>query len=558
MIYQKALRVGAFLASFLLFPAAAALAAGISDVVNEVSQSAYTDFLANRLYTHSGDNRGNGPQHDLARSYIFNTFAGLGLNPVLDPFQYNGSTYNNVVATLPGTVHPDEIYIIGAHYDSVNNPGADDNASGVAGVLEAASILARHRLGATVVFIAFDREEQGLIGSKAYANSHLDYTSGMVSLDMIAYNPSGGHHDKAWIYGRTASDPIKNDLAAAMAAYGNGITAEIGGDTPYSDHAPFEANGDQACLLIEHAVWDNPNYHKAVDTVDTAGYIDYAYGTKMTKSVVGWLATQADLVPTVNGTWKATASGSWNNPGNWNGGIPYYAGDTAAFTLETVAPAVVTLDSPAALSALSFNNTHGYALVPSAPGNRLTLSNAGAPVPLTVAAGAHSIAADLILNENLSVGTALGTALSISGSLTENAPGRSLIKTGPGDLILSGTNSYSGATDIQEGLLTLDGGDLADTSAISVAAGATFELAAGQAGVGVITGQGSTIVSGAAALSAPSITQDTLSIGSNPKRTPALPVPEPSVLLLLALAALSAACVFLGIRKVKPYPIAGG
>jgi autotransporter-associated beta strand protein len=532
------------IAALWLYPAIA-FAADVQDVVNEVSQSAYTSFLANRLYTHTGDNRGiGGAQHDLARSNIYDTFAGLGLNPVLAPFTYNGSTYYNVVATLTGTVHPSEIYVIGAHYDSVNNPGADDNASGVAGVLEAASVLARHRFDATVVFIAFDREEQGLIGSTAYADAHTaDDLRGMVSLDMIAYNPSGAHHDKAYVYGRTASNPIKNDLAAAIASYGGGIAAEIGGDEPYSDHAPFEANGDQACLLIEHAVWSNPYYHKAADSVDTAGYIDYAYGTKMTRSVVGWLATETDLIPTVHGTWKAAGGGAWSNPGNWDGGVPQYAGDTAAFGLQTVR-AEVTLDSDVTLSALTLNNAQGCSLAPAAPDAKLTLSNAGAPVPLNVTVGAHEIAADVVLADNLSVGVASGSALSISGDVTEANLGTSLTKTGDGDLILGGMNAYSGATDVQEGALILDGGDLADGSAVNVALGAALEVASGQPGLGVITGQGSTVVSGeSTALTAGSITQNTLSIGADPRRAACIPIPEPSALLLLALAALSAACV---------------
>ena len=75
------------------------------------------------------------------------------------------------------------------------------------------------------------------------------------------------------------------------------INPYVGGDKPSSDHAPFEARGFEACLLIEFKVWTNPHYHKATDAVDTDDYIDYEYATKMTRAAVGYLATQAGFVP---------------------------------------------------------------------------------------------------------------------------------------------------------------------------------------------------------------------------------------------------------------------
>lgn len=110
---------------------------------DQVSETSYRYFLGDNqgvegiLYTHAGDDRGYGPEHDLARDNIAAQLESYGLSVVLEPFYYGG-TYYNVVATKLGTVYPDQEYIVGAHYDSVSNPGADDNASGVALVLEAA------------------------------------------------------------------------------------------------------------------------------------------------------------------------------------------------------------------------------------------------------------------------------------------------------------------------------------------------------------------------------------------------------------------------------------
>src|SRR5262249_4191846 len=75
----------------------------------------------------------------------------------------------NVVATLRGTVNPEIVYVISSHYDSVEaGPGADDDSSGTAALLEAARVLAGHPLPATVVFASMTGEEGGLLGSREF------------------------------------------------------------------------------------------------------------------------------------------------------------------------------------------------------------------------------------------------------------------------------------------------------------------------------------------------------------------------------------------------------
>jgi len=272
--------------------AAATLA--VQDVVDQVSQTTYTHYLDGMLYTHLGDNRGlGGPEHDPARDNIFDHFTALGLDTSLHGFTYNGETYYNVVGVHTGTTRPGDIYIVGAHYDTVGTPGADDDASGTAGVMEAARVLSGYDFEATFVFIAFDREEQGERGSTAYAQDHSgDNILGMISLDDIAHNLLG--QNAADIYGRAASDPVKHALAEAMALYG-GITTTINGTLDSSDHAPFEWQGFQACWLLEE--WGNPYAHTADDSVDTVGYIDYTYATNMVRGTIGYLATAAVVVP---------------------------------------------------------------------------------------------------------------------------------------------------------------------------------------------------------------------------------------------------------------------
>jgi acetylornithine deacetylase/succinyl-diaminopimelate desuccinylase-like protein len=276
----------------------------VLDVVNQVSQTSYTDYLEDWLYAWAGDNRGYGVDHDPARDNIAAAFLAFGLTPIvasptpyLDPFTYNSTTYYNVVGMLPGAVHPDQYFVVGAHYDSVNNPGADDDASGVAGVLEAARVLSQYQFEYSLVFIAFDREEQGLFGSSAWAAEHsTDDILGMVSLDMIAYNATATP-DQMAIY-TVSGNPnvVTQGLVDSFALYGNGVTASFLGMMGYSDHVGFSAQGFPSALLIERGVWGNPYYHTQQDSL-TTGYLDYEYATNVTRAAVGFLATDGGLVP---------------------------------------------------------------------------------------------------------------------------------------------------------------------------------------------------------------------------------------------------------------------
>ena len=107
------------------------------------------------------------------------------------------TTVVNVLATLPGVTDPERVYVIGGHYDSRNGdgadgerdaPGANDDGSGTAAMLEACRLLAGSEFAATIVFAAFDGEEQGLLGSGALARSMAERKSnvdGMITNDIV-------------------------------------------------------------------------------------------------------------------------------------------------------------------------------------------------------------------------------------------------------------------------------------------------------------------------------------------------------------------------------------
>lgn len=291
---QYVLGLSGLVATVLVTPAVASEIGQL--VADQVSITSYQHILDDLLYTHDGNNRyaPDGPDHDPARANILVTFESFGLPVVEEGFEYSGSPGYNVIATQVGTLYPDSYFLIGAHYDSASTPGADDNGSGVAGVLEIARVLSAHPSEYTIKYVAFDAEERGLKGSTAYVNAHgADDILGMISLDMIAYDV--GTYS-AEIKGKAATTPIRNALLEAVLLYGGELTAETVIESyPGSNHGPFENANYQACELIEDDHGSNPCYHQACDSVDTPDYISYPFAADMARSVAGFLADHARI-----------------------------------------------------------------------------------------------------------------------------------------------------------------------------------------------------------------------------------------------------------------------
>jgi hypothetical protein len=267
------------------------------EIAGQIDAANYQHYLDDLLFTHYGDDRGpDGPEHDLARDNIAATFESYGFEVELLPCYSPGApddTGYNVVATKLGALWPERQYVIGAHYDSVGNPGADDDASGVAGLLELARVYSQFDIGCTLKLIAFDAEETGLWGSRRYASEHVtDDIRGMIQLDMIAWD-----YLQYKVMIRAANDDTPSflyDLDLAVDEYGGDLVASVGSPLDWSDHASFADQGFAACLLIEHRMDLNPCYHQSCDSVDEPDYISYDYASDIVRSVAGYLA---DVIP---------------------------------------------------------------------------------------------------------------------------------------------------------------------------------------------------------------------------------------------------------------------
>jgi len=237
------------------------------------------------------DMQGRGPSTpggEKARAYIVSRFEEMGIAAPamgrLQPFQATsrrGATVNgvNVLGVIPGTRRGDRYIVVTAHYDHVGAPdgvihnGADDNASGVATMLALAAELKRRAPEHSVIFVAFDAEESGLLGAKHFVEAPpvpLESIALNLNFDMTARAETDS---KLWVTG-TYQHPSFRPLLEGIAPVG-GISLAFGKDTPQdtgannwveaSDHgAFFRANVPFLYLGVEF----HPDYHQPTDDVE--------------------------------------------------------------------------------------------------------------------------------------------------------------------------------------------------------------------------------------------------------------------------------------------------
>ncbi len=232
----------------------------------------------------------------------------------------------NLIAAIEGDVDPNRVFVVGAHFDTVSDtPGADDNASGVAAVLEIARVLAGRRSDYTIHLVFFALEEVGMDGSETYAQTASAEgvnVIGMVSLDMIAYtcdtpgcqivipeipgclsfeNPIPDVGTFIGAVSNTASADLLADFAVRARRQVPALEVETGTvagvgecfpDSRRSDHKSFWDEGFPAMVLSDGAEARNPHYHQASDTLET---LDLAFATNVARAAMVSAAIDAHL-----------------------------------------------------------------------------------------------------------------------------------------------------------------------------------------------------------------------------------------------------------------------
>jgi hypothetical protein len=251
-------------------------------------------------YTISTRQTYSGTPIQKAGRYIGQRMENLGLG--VEYYVWNNDTNPNVIGELAGMVHPDDIFIIGAHLDDVTGtPGADDNASGSVATMLAADILSQYQWGCTLRFAFWTGEEQGLLGSAAYAQhaaSLGENIVGYLNLDMIAYNTIGSDPGIDLVYNPTmpTTQALAQLFADVVSAYDLNLTPELrtslGGG---SDHQSFWDQGYTSILAIEDQGDFNPYYH---GPSDTPAHTDLGYFAEFVKASLGTFAHMSGcLIP---------------------------------------------------------------------------------------------------------------------------------------------------------------------------------------------------------------------------------------------------------------------
>ena len=254
-----------------------------------------------------------------AAVYIRKTLEDAGYAVSVQPFTSRGLTVNNIEAVLPGHGAADESIVAGAHYDSVvGSPGANDNASGVAALLELARLLAGTALPRSVRFVAFANEEAPFfygdeMGSKRYAaraRAQGERIAAMLSLETIGYytdQPASQRYPfpfnlfypdtgnfigfvgdlSSWRLVRRATGAFR----ASTAFPSEGVAApRATKGVHWSDHWSFWEAGYPAIMVTDTALYRYPHYHAATDTPDKLDYEGLARVTGGLAEVIAALA----------------------------------------------------------------------------------------------------------------------------------------------------------------------------------------------------------------------------------------------------------------------------
>lgn len=264
----------------IIKPEAQAVNRGVQSNVDAISQSTYSSYLAslvNFLTRHSLSSR-----YSSVAAWAVDQLRSSNYHVELSPINIGrGDSYNVVADHLGSEIGVRKQVIVTAHLDSVNlaggreapAPGADDNASGAAGVLEIARVLAGHSAKNDLRFILFGGEEQGLYGSEQYVSElsedERNRIIAVINMDMVAtlntVSPA------VLLEGAPVSRSLMRELAEAAATY-TSLTVQTSENPFNSDHVPFISERIPAVLTIEGTDSSNTNVHTVKDTLDHINY----------------------------------------------------------------------------------------------------------------------------------------------------------------------------------------------------------------------------------------------------------------------------------------------
>ena len=259
-----------------------------------------------------------------AAEYIRSTLADAGYDVQRQTYEVEGKVCENIEVEVRGTERPDEILVIGAHYDSVQgSPGANDNGTGVAATLALARMFKPHPLTRTLRFVAFANEEPPFfqtsdMGSRVYAQRSKQRGESialMISLETIGYYsnepgsqsyppplslvyPSTGNFiafvsntdNGLWV--ETITDVFRQEVQ--FPSEGAALWGWIPG-VGWSDHWAFWKEGFPSIMVTDTALFRYPAYHTAEDTPDKVNYEHLARVVSGMQRVIARIANEQIL-----------------------------------------------------------------------------------------------------------------------------------------------------------------------------------------------------------------------------------------------------------------------
>ena len=276
-------------------------------IVNQINETRFTWFdsiLANTIGPRSYSSTSNMQ----AAEFIADELNSTGtIFATYQWFSYAGEIIPNVIGTLPSADPSNQSKIVvGAHFDtSPESPGADDNGSGTALLLEVAKVLSQFRFNHTIEFVAFNAEEPGtcIHGSRYYVQQALQAGEDillMINIDMVLWdNPNAPPNEKLWILyegtvpyedGERFADIALNTSYTYTTAPIQKMSTTMG----VSDHVSFWDAGIPALCICEFMFIQNPYYHQPTDSMDAEGY-NFTLGAKAAQVVAATIAKLAGI-----------------------------------------------------------------------------------------------------------------------------------------------------------------------------------------------------------------------------------------------------------------------
>ncbi|MDD4677498.1 MAG: M20/M25/M40 family metallo-hydrolase, partial [Candidatus Cloacimonetes bacterium] len=264
-------------------------------MVNADTLRAYVQHLQNYQTRYAlADN------HLEVANWIKGKFESYGFtNTWMQEYPHNNTTQYNVIATIPGYLHPDIYIIVGGHYDSISfnsdfftfAPGADDNASGTAGVLEIARVMMAtgYQPKCSIRFIAFSAEEGAAWGSETYCDYAIAENQNirvMINLDMVANNLEVSQEFRVMPY--LGCEEYSYETMRIAELYSS-YQPVLGITGMGSDSDIFSRNGFNAVFFFERYI--SSYYHSNEDLID---YLDFQYEAEIVKAATATVAVFAN------------------------------------------------------------------------------------------------------------------------------------------------------------------------------------------------------------------------------------------------------------------------